>query len=102
MAPECFGWDSHKYNRELVKSAAMRNSIDIWGNHIYGVNDMTYVDYVRSLTKRPMWMTEYIFDEDKVGTWGSACDFQEQIDSCMRAGLLQYDKPHVRRRERRR
>lgn len=90
MAPECFGWDSHKYNQELVKSAAMRNSIDIWGNHIYGVNDMTYVDYVRSLTKRPMWMTEYIFDEDKVGTWESACDFQEQIDSCMRAGFSAY------------
>lgn len=90
MAPECFGWDSHKYNRELVKSAAMRNSIDIWGNHIYGVNDMTYVDYVRNLTKRPMWMTEYIFDSDKVGTWEYACDFQEQVDSCMRAGFSAY------------
>lgn len=90
MAPECFGWDSHKYNRELVVSAAVRRNTDIWGNHIYGVNDMTYVDYVTGLTGRPMWMTEYIFDEGQTGTWEDACTFAAQIDSCLRAGFSAY------------
>ena len=90
MAPECFGWDSHKYNRELVTSAAVRNNVDIWGNHIYGVNDMTYVNYVSNLTKKPMWMTEYIFDEDKVGDWECACNFMESIDECLRNGFSAY------------
>ena len=91
MAPECFGWDSHKYNRELVtKSAAVRSSIDVWGNHLYGANDLTYVEYVTNITRKPMWMTEYIYDEDKVGTWESACNFAEQVDSCMRMGFSAY------------
>lgn len=90
MAPECFGWDSHKYNRELVRSAAVRRNTDVWGNHIYGVNDMTYVNYVTGLTGRPMWMTEYIFDEGQTGTWEDACGFASQIDSCLRAGFSAY------------
>lgn len=90
MAPECFGWGSETYNRELVQSAAARNNIDIWGNHIYGATDLTYVNYVRNLTGNPMWMTEYIFDEDEVGTWENACSFAESIDSCMRAGFGAY------------
>lgn len=90
MAPECFGWGSHTYNRELVKSAAVRNNTDIWGNHIYGANDLTYVDYVQRLTKKPMWMTEYIFDPDQVGNWDCGLNFAESIDNCMRHGFNAY------------
>lgn len=90
MAPECFGWGSHTYNRELVKSAAVRNNTDIWGNHIYGANDLTYVGYVQNLTKKPMWMTEYIFDPDQVGNWDCGLNFAESIDNCLRHGFNAY------------
>ena len=92
MAPECFGWGSHTYNRELANtSAAVRNSIDIWGNHLYGTNDLTYVNYITSLTKRPMWMTEFIQqDETKLGKWEDACEFVDQVDTCMKVGFSAY------------
>ena len=92
MGPECFGWDSHKYNLELAnKSAAVRASIDIWGNHIYGTNDWSYVKKVTDLTKKPMWMTEICQqDKSRLGKWSDACDFAEQVDSCMRVGFSAY------------
>lgn len=90
MAPECFGWGSHTYNKELVKSASVRNNTDIWGNHIYGANDLTYVGYVQNLTKKPMWMTEYIFDPDQVGNWDCGLNFAESIDNCLRHGFNAY------------
>ena len=92
MAPECFGWGQHTFNIQLAnKSAAVRNSIDIWGNHIYGTNDWTYVKTVTDLTRKPMWMTEFIQqDETKLGKWSDACDFAEQVDHCMRVGFSAY------------
>lgn len=90
MAPECFGWGGHTYNRNLVSVAAARKNIDVWGNHIYGATDLTYVPYVSQLTGKQVWMTEYCYDDDEVGTWDNTCTFVESIDSCMRGGFSAY------------
>lgn len=92
MAPECFGWGQHTFNLQLAqKSAAVRASIDIWGNHIYGTNDWSYIKTVTDLTQKPMWMTEFIQqDETKLGKWSDACEFAEQVDYCMRMGFSAY------------
>lgn len=93
MGPECFGWASEKYNRNLLNNASARNNIDIWGNHLYGASDLTYVKEVTRITKKPMWMTEYIFDLNDLAEMGSDegwFNFVQSIDSCMKAGFNAY------------
>ena len=62
MGPECFGWGEHNYNNTLVNISDAKNSIDIWGNHLYGANDLSYISGIRQKTGKNMWMTEYLID----------------------------------------
>ncbi len=62
MGPECFGWDQHKYNNKLVTLQDALDNIDIWGNHLYGTNDWTFVQNVTKKTGKQMWMTEFLID----------------------------------------
>jgi len=63
MAPECFGWDSYKYNRNFIKYDASKK-VDVFGNHLYGAQEkyMSYVDEVRKATGKDVWMTEHQLD----------------------------------------
>lgn len=67
MGPECFGWGQHDYNNALVKMSDAVNNIDVWGNHLYGTNDWSFVESVTKKTKKHMWMTEFLIELNEKG-----------------------------------
>ncbi|MBQ9356825.1 MAG: family 43 glycosylhydrolase [Prevotella sp.] len=92
MGPECFGWGQHNYNNKLVTMADAVNNIDIWGNHLYGTNDWTFVQNVTNKTHRPMWETEYLIDyaSGYDGNFTVEYPMIESIEKAMTSGYSAY------------
>ena len=93
MGPECFGWGQHTYNNTLVAMKDAVDNIDIWGNHLYGTNDWSFVKSVTDKTKKPMWMTEFLIDYDKssyTGAFTAEYDMIKSIEDAMSAGYSAY------------
>ena len=93
MGPETFGWGQSNYNKTLVGMADAVNNIDVWGNHLYGSNDWTYINTVTSKTKKPMWMTEFLIDYDKNkynGEFSAEYEMIESLENAMKNGYSGY------------
>lgn len=93
MGPECFGWGQSGYNNKLVSLSDAVNSIDVWGNHLYGTNDWSFVNSVRSKTKKNMWMTEFLIEYDGstyTGQFSAEYDMVKSIEQAMQSGYSAY------------
>ena len=93
MGPETFGWGQSNYNKTLAGMADAVNNIDVWGNHLYGSNDWTYINTVTSKTKKPMWMTEFLIDYDKSkykGEFSAEYQMIESLENAMKNGYSGY------------
>ena len=93
MGPECFGWGQHSYNNKLVTIQDAVNNIDVWGNHLYGTNDWSFVQNVTDKTQKHMWMTEFLIDYPKTGYTGqfsAEYDMVRSIEQAMSAGYSAY------------
>ena len=92
MGPECFGWGQHTYNNRLVTMQDALDNIDVWGNHLYGTNDWTFVQNVTNKTGKQMWMTEFLIDyEDGYdGSFSAEYPMVESIEKAMSAGYNAY------------
>ena len=92
MGPECFGWGEHLYNNKLVTIQDAVDNIDIWGNHLYGTNDWSFVKSVTNKTKRPMWETEFLIDYASGYDGNFAVEHQmiESLENTMKAGYSAY------------
>ncbi len=92
MGPECFGWGEHKYNNSLVTMADAVNNIDVWGNHIYGTNDWSFIENVTKKTGKHMWMTEYLIDyEDNYdGSFTAEYEMVKSIEQSLQSGFNAY------------
>lgn len=93
MGPETFGWGQHNYNNTLVAMKDAVENIDVWGNHLYGTNDWSFVQNVTAKTGKPMWMTEFLIDYDKskyTGEFAAEYDMVKSIEDAMAAGYSGY------------
>ena len=70
MGPETFGWGQKNYNTTLLGIADATDNIDIYGNHFYGSNDLSFSKNIYDKGK-PHWMTEYLVSYgDDYGSYG--------------------------------
>lgn len=96
MGPECFGWAQHNYNNKLATLPDAVNSIDIWGNHMYGLQDYSHVSAITKKTGKHMWMTEFLMDNKtsiqgtKAGTWENEFGTIDNIELVMKGGFSAY------------
>ena len=92
MGPECFGWGEHTYNNSLVAMPDAVNNIDVWGNHIYGTNDWTFIDSVTKKTGKHMWMTEFLIDyaDGYDGSFKAEYAMVESIEKSLQSGFNAY------------
>ena len=92
MGPECFGWGQHSYNKKLLTMQDAVDNIDVWGNHLYGTNDWSFVENVTSQTGKHMWMTEFLidYDDDYTGKFSAEYSMIESIEKALSAGYNAY------------
>ena len=93
MGPECFGWGQQNYNYKLLSIKDAVDNIDVWGNHLYGTNDWSFVNTVTSKTGKPMWMTEFLIDYDREkynGEFSAEYPMVESIEKALAAGYSAY------------
>ncbi len=92
MGPECFGWGQHNYNNALLKIQDAKDNIDVWGNHLYGTNDWSFVQNVTKTTGKQMWMTEFLIDYDNTYTGQFSAEYPmvKSIEQAMTAGYSAY------------
>lgn len=92
MGPECFGWGEHSYNNALVNIQDAVDNIDVWGNHLYGTNDWSFVKSVTDKTKKHMWMTEFLIDyvDGYSGGFTAEYDMIKSIETAMSSGYNAY------------
>ena len=100
MGPECFGWGEHSYNTTLATMQDAVENIDVWGNHMYGTNDWSFVESVTKKTQKPMWMTEFLrdyskasergFEEAYTGQFKAEYIMIQDIEQAMSAGYNAY------------
>ncbi len=68
MGPETFGWGQKNYNTTLLGLSDATDNIDIYGNHFYGSNDISFAKNIYDKGKQH-WMTEYLIDYDITGDY---------------------------------
>lgn len=93
MGPECFGWGQHNYNNALVNIKDAVDNIDVWGNHLYGTNDWSFVKSVTDKTRKNMWMTEFLLnydDKSYSGEFSAEYPMIESIEKAMQSGYSAY------------
>ena len=92
MGPETFGWGQHNYNNTLVNMKDAVDNIDVWGNHLYGTNEWSFVQNVTNKTGKPMWMTEFLIDYSSTysGEFSAEYDMIKSIEDAMSAGYSGY------------
>ena len=61
MGPETFGWGQKNYNTTLLGISDATDNTDIYGNHFYGSNDISFSKNIYDKQK-PHWMTEYLIN----------------------------------------
>ena len=91
MGPECFGWGQHNYNNALVNIQDAVDNIDVWGNHLYGTNDWSFVKTVTDKTGKHMWMTEFLIDYPESGYTGQFSAEHDMIKSIEQAMVSGYN-----------
>lgn len=96
MGPECFGWQQHVYNNTLANIQDAVDNIDIWGNHLYGTNDWSFVKSVTDKTGKHMWETEFLLDYNGENAPNYQGEFKpeykmiESLENTMKAGYSAY------------
>ncbi len=92
MGPECFGWGQQNYNRKLITMQDAVDNIDVWGNHLYGTNDWTFVQEVTQATGKHMWQTEFLidYDDNYTGQFSYEYDMVKSVEDAMAAGYNAY------------
>lgn len=92
MGPECFGWGQHNYNNKLVTMQDAVDNIDVWGNHLYGTNDWSFINNVTGKTGKHMWMTEFLIDysNDYSGAFSAEYSMIESLEKAMASGYSAY------------
>jgi len=94
MGPETFGWGQANYNNTLVAMQDAVSNIDVWGNHLYGSNDLSFINKVTSKTGKHMWMTEFLIDYPNDGTYtgqfSAEYDMIKSLEDAMQNGYNGY------------
>ncbi|MBQ9361970.1 MAG: family 43 glycosylhydrolase [Bacteroidaceae bacterium] len=92
MGPETFGWGQANYNNTLLGMKDAVDNIDIWGNHLYGSNDLSFINNVTSKTGKHMWMTEFLIDYPSgySGKFSAEYDMIKSLESAMQNGYNGY------------
>ena len=92
MGPETFGWGQKNYNLTLANISDAVDNIDVWGNHLYGSNDWTYINTVKNKTGKHMWMTEYLIDYESSYTGEFSAEYAmiESLENSMKNGYNGY------------
>lgn len=94
MGPECFGYGQENYNKKLMDMKDAQDYIDVWGNHLYGSYDWSYIKTVTSKTKKPMWMTEYYVSygnfQGYSGQFAAEYEMVENLEKSMTSGYNGY------------
>lgn len=92
MGPETFGWGQATYNDKLITYKDATDNIDVYGNHLYGSNDLSFINRVTSKTKKHMWMTEFLIDykSDYKGEFSAEYEMVKSIEDAMKNGYNGY------------
>lgn len=92
MGPETFGWGQHTYNNTLVGMKDATDNIDLWGNHLYGTNDYSFIQTVTKKTGKHMWMTEFLIDyaDGYDGAFTAEYAMVESIEKALQSGYNAY------------
>ena len=100
MGPETFGWGQKNYNTTLLGLADATNNIDIYGNHFYGSNDISFAKSIYDKGK-PHWMTEYLVDYGKdydgygYGSYGGEFKFEYRMIENIEIAMQNYYTGYV-------
>ena len=100
MGPETFGWGQKNYNTTLLGLADATDNIDIYGNHFYGSNDISFAKSIYDKGK-PHWMTEYLIDYGKdydgygYGSYGGEFKFEYRMIENIEIAMQNYYTGYV-------
>ena len=100
MGPETFGWGQKNYNTTLLGLADATNNIDIYGNHFYGSNDISFAKSIYDKGK-PHWMTEYLvnygqdYDGYGYGSYGGEFKFEYRMIENIEIAMQNYYTGYV-------
>ena len=100
MGPETFGWGQKNYNTTLLGIDDATDNIDIYGNHFYGSNDISFSKKIYDLGK-PHWMTEYLIDYGKdysnygYGSYGGEFKFEYRMIENIEIAMQNYYTGYV-------
>ena len=100
MGPETFGWGQKNYNTTLLGLADATDNIDIYGNHFYGSNDVSFSKNIYDKGK-PHWMTEYLVDYGKdydgygYGSYGGEFKFEYRMIENIEIAMQNYYTGYV-------
>lgn len=100
MGPETFGWGQKNYNTTLLGLADATDNIDIYGNHFYGSNDISFSKNIYDKGK-PHWMTEYLVDYGKdydgygYGSYGGEFKFEYRMIENIEIAMQNYYTGYV-------
>ena len=92
MGPETFGWGQANYNNTLAGMKDAVDNIDIWGNHLYGSNDLSFINTVTKKTGKHMWMTEFLIDYNSsyTGQFSAEYEMIKSLEDAMQNGYNGY------------
>lgn len=100
MGPETFGWGQKNYNTTLLGITDATNNTDIYGNHFYGSNDVSFSKNIYDKGK-PHWMTEYLVDYGKdydgygYGSYGGEFKFEYRMIENIEIAMQNYYTGYV-------
>ena len=100
MGPETFGWGQKNYNTTLLGITDATNNTDIYGNHFYGSNDVSFSENIYDKGK-PHWMTEYLVDYGKdydgygYGSYGGEFKFEYRMIENIEIAMQNYYTGYV-------
>lgn len=100
MGPETFGWGQKNYNTTLLGITDATNNTDIYGNHFYGSNDVSFSKNIFD-KKKPHWMTEYLVDYGKdydgygYGSYGGEFKFEYRMIENIEIAMQNYYTGYV-------
>ena len=100
MGPETFGWGQKNYNTTLLGIADATNNIDIYGNHFYGSNDISFSKNIYDKGK-PHWMTEYLvnygddYKDYGYGPYGGEFKFEYRMIENIEIAMQNYYTGYV-------
>ena len=100
MGPETFGWGQKNYNTTLLGITDATNNTDIYGNHFYGSNDVSFSKNIYDKGK-PHWMTEYLvnygqdYKDYGYGAYGGEFKFEYRMIENIEIAMQNYYTGYV-------